>query len=120
MVGMGIIEAEPEISKILKLQKDWRVMIAGDDIAPAFPIVESAERKLARLRRALAVEDVEKAVCESYSEERARLPHHVVQELGGNSQDDSRPPARAGFNSNWRISLCRLFTWIPSSRAASP
>jgi hypothetical protein len=33
---------------------------------------------------------------------------------------DGRPALSTGFNSNSRISLCRLFTWMPSSRAASP
>src|SRR5262249_54209119 len=77
MVGMGMIEAEPEISKILQLHKQWRVMIAGDDIAPAFAIVESARRKLTRHRGPLAVENVETAVCESFGEERARIAEAI-------------------------------------------
>lgn len=93
MVGMGIIESEPEISKILKLHKDWRVMIAGNDIAPAFPIVESAERKLAKYRRPLTVEDVERAICESYCEERARIAEAIHLTPSGRSIRKLNSPA---------------------------
>jgi hypothetical protein len=44
MIGTGMIESEPEISKVLWLHKNWRVMLAGDDIAPAFPIVDTAKQ----------------------------------------------------------------------------
>jgi hypothetical protein len=32
---------------------------------------------------------------------------------------DARPATITGFNSNSRINRCRLFTWMPSTRAAS-
>jgi len=47
MIGLGMIESEPSISKIFKIHRDWWVMLAGNDIAPAFDIVDAAKRKLA-------------------------------------------------------------------------
>jgi hypothetical protein len=47
MVGLGYVESEPDISKIQVLHKDWRVMFAGNDIAPAFDIIHAAREKLA-------------------------------------------------------------------------
>src|SRR5215472_2218978 len=34
MLGIGYIETEPEITKILDLHKNWKVLFAGDDITP--------------------------------------------------------------------------------------
>jgi hypothetical protein len=48
MVGMGMTEGEPDIKKVLQVHKDWRVMIAGNDIAPIFPIIEDAKSKLGK------------------------------------------------------------------------
>jgi hypothetical protein len=70
MIGMEMIEGEPEITKILKLHSDWRVMIAGNDISPAFPIVESAKQKLRRRRGRLTVQQVMSDVYDSYVKER--------------------------------------------------
>ena len=36
----------PDISKILKVHKNWRVMIAGNGIAPAFAMIDAARSKL--------------------------------------------------------------------------
>ena len=47
MVGIGYVEAEPEIEKLQKVHPRWWVMIAGDDISPVFPIIEFAKSLLA-------------------------------------------------------------------------
>jgi hypothetical protein len=73
MVGLGMIEGEPEITKILKIHASWRVMIAGNDISPAFPIVDSLKRKLTGRRLSLTVENVMDATYECYREERSRI-----------------------------------------------
>jgi hypothetical protein len=70
MVGMGMIESEPEINKVLWLQNNWRVMVAGDDISPAFPIVDAAKKRLAR-KRNLTVDRVMAEVYKSYCDERS-------------------------------------------------
>ncbi len=42
MIGIGWIETEPDITKILDLRKNWMVMFAGDDITPVANIVDRA------------------------------------------------------------------------------
>jgi 20S proteasome alpha/beta subunit len=69
MIGMGMIEGEPEITKILNFHRHWRVMIAGDDIPPVFPIVDAVRQKFAR-RRALNVREVMEAFNSNFANER--------------------------------------------------
>jgi 20S proteasome alpha/beta subunit len=69
MIGSHAIEAEAEIHKILRLHKDWQVMLAGNDVAPAFEIVDSAKKKLSK-GKSFSVQEVEHAVVESYREKR--------------------------------------------------
>jgi len=68
MVGSHAIESEAEIHKVLRLNKDWRVMLAGE-IAPAFDIVDSVKKKLSK-GKGFTVQEVEHAVVESYREKR--------------------------------------------------
>ena len=70
MVGMGAIEIEPEISKILSLHRHWWVMLSGDDISPAFDIVDRAHKQLRRMK-SVNVEDAERIVSTCYQEKRA-------------------------------------------------
>jgi hypothetical protein len=72
MIGMGMIESEPEINKVQFLHKNWRVMLAGDDIAPVFPIVAAARRELAKLKAAPTLEQVSDAIYLNYDLERKR------------------------------------------------
>lgn len=46
MLGLGFIEAEPEISKTFQLHNKWRVMLAGNNISPAFDIIDEAKKDL--------------------------------------------------------------------------
>ena len=77
MIGTPMIEGEPEITKILWLHPDWRIMIAGDDICPAFPIIASAKERLRRHRGRLTVEHVMDCVYECYSKEREKVAEAV-------------------------------------------
>jgi hypothetical protein len=47
MIGFGYVESEPDISKIRKIHKNWRVLIAGNGVAPAFTILDLARSRLA-------------------------------------------------------------------------
>jgi len=47
MIGFGYIESEPDISKIRYLHKNWRVLIAGNGLEPAFTIIDIARSTLA-------------------------------------------------------------------------
>ncbi len=71
MIGFGMIESEPSISKIFKIHSDWWVMVAGNDIAPAFDIVDAAKRRVLR-KKNISVDEATAAVYESYQGERAR------------------------------------------------
>jgi 20S proteasome alpha/beta subunit len=46
MIGIGFIESEPDINKLLQLHKNWWVLFAGDDISPVFDIVDYAKRHI--------------------------------------------------------------------------
>jgi 20S proteasome alpha/beta subunit len=72
MIGFGMIESEPSISKIFKIHKDWRVLIAGNDIAPAFDILDLAKRQLAG-KNGLTVDAATKSVYGSYIQKREEL-----------------------------------------------
>lgn len=43
MIGIGFIESEPDINKLLVLDKDWWVLFAGNNISPVFDIVDYAK-----------------------------------------------------------------------------
>jgi hypothetical protein len=72
MIDMGIAEAEPEISKMLHLHRDWVALIAGNGVSPAFPIEDAVRETLAARNGGLTIEDVETAVCDAYNSERAK------------------------------------------------
>jgi len=72
MIGTGMIEGEPEITKILSFHRHWRVMLAGDDIAPAFQIIDSIRQKVSR-RRALSVLQAMNAFNAAYAKERREI-----------------------------------------------
>src|ERR1700734_616829 len=69
MIGFGMIESEPSISKIFRIHKDWWALLAGNDIAPAFDILDAAKRKLAE-RKYVDVNTASTAVYKSYVEKR--------------------------------------------------
>ncbi len=46
MIGAGFIETEGGQEKILPLGERWRVLVSGDDVAPAFEILDRARHKL--------------------------------------------------------------------------
>jgi len=71
MIGFGMIESEPSISKILQIHTHWYVMLAGNDISPAFDIVDAAKRKLEKETN-VSVDAVAAAVFGSYTEQRAK------------------------------------------------
>jgi 20S proteasome alpha/beta subunit len=72
MVGMGMIESEPNIKKILRVHRDWWVMLAGNDVSPAFDIVDNVKRNLAH-ESAVSVELASQVVSESYKKKRAEI-----------------------------------------------
>jgi len=46
MLGIGFIEAELAIEKIVQIHKNWWVMIAGNDITPVFDILDWSKKSL--------------------------------------------------------------------------
>jgi hypothetical protein len=69
MIGVGYIQTEPEIKKLVDLHKDWKVMFAGDDITPVSNIVDGAKATIAG-DKPLRVRDVMDAIQASYEKER--------------------------------------------------
>jgi 20S proteasome alpha/beta subunit len=82
MVGSGFSQAELKIKKIRKLNPDWRVMIAGNDISPAFDIIDKASIELGTSEH--TVGEVEDALARHFRERRAdeatalRDPDHIL------------------------------------------
>jgi hypothetical protein len=62
--------SEAEFHKISRLHKDWWLMLAGDDVDPAFDIIDSVKRKL-NGEDHLSVDKVASAVIASHREKRA-------------------------------------------------
>jgi len=52
MVGIGIIESEPAISKLRELHKGWWVLFAGDDISSIFDVVDYARLQIQERKKA--------------------------------------------------------------------
>lgn len=55
MISMVGMESEPDISKVFKVHRDWRVMLAGDGVSPAFDIIDAAKSTFSN-GRAVSVE----------------------------------------------------------------
>lgn len=70
MIGIGYIETEPEIKKLLRLHKDWWVMFAGEDITPVLDVVDRAKRMLDS-RQSVSLDDVVMAMQTSWEKQRA-------------------------------------------------
>lgn len=70
MLGTGMIESEPNITKMVSLHKNWRAMFAGNDIVQVSPIVDAIRAKLRGIT-APTLKQMTEAVYASYSEERS-------------------------------------------------
>ena len=46
LIGIGFIESEPDISKLLELHFGWKVMLSGDDISSIFDIMDYAKKEI--------------------------------------------------------------------------
>lgn len=68
MVGFGAIESEADIHKIVRLHKDWWVMMAANDISPAFDIIDAAKQRMSS--RSMGVDAAIQAVVRAYQEKR--------------------------------------------------
>ncbi|GAC1631465.1 MAG: hypothetical protein NVS9B14_03340 [Candidatus Acidiferrum sp.] len=51
MIGIGIIESEPNISKLRELHKDWWVLFSGDNISSIFDIVDYAKEQIREIKK---------------------------------------------------------------------
>jgi 20S proteasome alpha/beta subunit len=72
MIGYGFVQSEPDIGKTLPLHKHWRVMIAGNDVDPAFEVIDAAKEKLKEGVPAPSMATVMDTVSECYIEHRRR------------------------------------------------
>lgn len=72
MVGMGYIQQEPDISKILQLHKDWRLLFAGDDITPVIDIFDGARTILGEPEH-ISLDAMVSAVYTSYQQQREKM-----------------------------------------------
>jgi 20S proteasome alpha/beta subunit len=126
MIGMGFIEAEPDIEKIQRIHKDWWAMFSGDDISPVFDILSRASTRLAPTPGPLALDVVIEAVTRAFQETRLitaenlylrsrgwtfqefrtlgskNLPESTYREIDFNIQDFTLPVTLlvAGFEKN--------------------
>ncbi len=69
MLGSGFAQAELRISKIRKLHPDWYVMIAGNNVSPAFDIIDLAARQLQG--KPHPINEVEEALAKHYRDRRS-------------------------------------------------
>jgi 20S proteasome alpha/beta subunit len=90
MIGTSMIESEPQINKVIVLHKTWRVMLAGNDIAPALPIIENARAIL--VGTVPSLKEVCDAVYQSYQVERAKLVEAIYLAPRGWTLKDFNSP----------------------------
>jgi hypothetical protein len=69
MLGTGFVQAELNIQKRLRLRRDWWAMLAGNDISPAFDVVDHARQALSALEQ-VTVDDVAREITDSYQKKR--------------------------------------------------
>jgi hypothetical protein len=69
MIGSVMIETEAEIQKITKLHRDWWVMLAGNDVSPAFDIIDACKQQM-NAHKPKTVKDAIKAVEICYRQKR--------------------------------------------------
>jgi len=73
MVGMQFVEAELTTRKINWVHKDWRILLAGNDVAPAFEIIDSVKEAMAiRKDDAIPVNEVMDIVGDTYRKARLK------------------------------------------------
>ena len=72
MIGLGMIESEPDIRKIHRLSKDWWLMFAGNDISPVFDVIDQAKKQLSSGKPA-SVNEVAGVVEKAFRGKRADL-----------------------------------------------
>jgi 20S proteasome alpha/beta subunit len=78
MIGIGFIESEPDIHKLLELHKEWWILFAGDDISPVFDIVDYAKEHIRKqkgkrnvaLDSPISLEVAMEAIREAYERKR--------------------------------------------------
>lgn len=72
MVGIGFVEAEPQIKKLRKIHRDWWVLFAGEDITPVFDIIDYAKTAIAQDSTA-TLQSVKNAVEAAFERKRREL-----------------------------------------------
>lgn len=70
MVGLGMIESESNIQKVLRVHGNWWVMLAGNKISPAFDILDEVKQKLSR-HRVVSVQQASQVLSDAYKSRRA-------------------------------------------------
>jgi 20S proteasome alpha/beta subunit len=70
MIGMVGMESEPDISKIFHLHKDWRVMLAGNNVSAAFDIIDHAKKAFSR-KKAVGIDEAVRIMSGAFREKRA-------------------------------------------------
>lgn len=125
MVGLGMIESEPNIKKILRVHRDWWVMLAGNDVSPAFDIVDSVKRNLAH-KSVASVEQASRVVSESYKKKRAEIAEatHLVplgwtlKQFNSRSSigviSDATRTSIGNLVANYSLSVCLLVAGFDS------
>ncbi len=77
MIGVGFVEAAPEIKKLQRIHRDWWVLFAGDDIAPVFDVIDYAKQQLEEDGRSkdspVSLQEVKKAVALAFEKKRREL-----------------------------------------------
>ena len=72
MLGVGFIEAELAIEKIIQIHRNWWVMIAGNDISPVFDILDWSRKTLGE-EDECDVERVMQVISDNYQKKRLDL-----------------------------------------------
>lgn len=81
-IGSLSIESEPDIEKVIRLHRDWWLMLSGDDISPVFDIADMTIRLL-KTRRSVSYETIKAAIVQAYQEkENAEAESLYLRPLG--------------------------------------
>ena len=105
MVGLGYIEADPDIEKALRIHRDWWVMIAGNDVSPAFDIIDKIKDRV-KTKREVSISSMTQIATEEYSiKKKSVFETANLDPLGWNMERFNSEEARQVLPAQLRVEL---------------
>jgi hypothetical protein len=105
MVGVGYIESDLDIEKALRIHRDWWVMIAGNDVSPAFDIIDNIKNRVKK-KNGVSVSSLTRIATEEYlAKKKAVFETANLDPLGWNMKRFNSEESRQILPAQLRVEL---------------